>query len=117
MKYQIAPATNGQSLSGIFRINRTGSTDEISIDTTRIGSIAESESDGLLEYQFTPHLALNEFPWRSTYESVWLDILIHLANSSDLAIEFTIAVTNKVRESHKPLTADSLATAYSDELF
>lgn len=117
MKYQIAPATNGQSLSGIFRINRNEYTDEIFIGKTRIGSISERQTADVLDYQFTPDYTVNEFPFRSTYESVWLDVLIHLANSSDLAIEFTIAVTNKIRESHKPLTADSLATAYSDELF
>lgn len=98
MKYQIAPATNGQSLSGIFRIERRANCDEIFIAKTFVGYISEAEYFDELKYQFTPDFTINEFPWRSTYESVWLDVLIHLANSSDLSIDFAIAVSNKVRD-------------------
>ena len=84
-----------RTLLGVFSIEYWAEDlDEIRLGKHQIGYV-QAEED---VYSFYPHTDINKpYPARQSYEAVWQDIITHIANDLELAIEFTIKVQQKVK--------------------
>ena len=85
-----------RTLVGVFSLEYYDSDlDKICLGKLEIGFVQEEENC----FEFYPIDQIdNPYPARQSYAEVWQDILTHIANDIDLAIEFTIAVHNKLGE-------------------
>lgn len=85
---QLPPAIAGKSLVGIFKINRERTFDEIYLKTgIKLGYITTNEDN---QFIFNPIDSDTPDTPRESYEAVWFDILVMIANDQDLAIEFAV---------------------------
>ena len=85
-----------RTLVGVFSLEYYDSDlDKICLGKLEIGFVQEEENC----FEFYPIDQIdNPYPARQSYAEVWQDILTHIANDIELAIEFTIAVHNKLGE-------------------
>lgn len=91
-------ADKSRALTGILSIES-----HPDYDTIYLGSIEKGVLLGFIGYtnkmqfEFVPETAIeNGFPPRSGYLTCLADVFTYIANDLDLAIEFTIAVQNKL---------------------
>ena len=88
-----------RSLSGVVKIKNDPKSnyDTIQIGNKVVGFVMETHAgDG---YKFVPYDKVDDpYTDRSTYAEALLDSFTEIANSADLAIEFTIMVTRKVNK-------------------
>jgi hypothetical protein len=77
------------------------SLDQINLGDITLGFVQEDSagSSGDHVYEFYPANEVNKpYPAKKTYGEVWQDILIHIANDLDYAVEFTVRVSNKLED-------------------
>lgn len=84
-----------RTLLGVFSIEYwSEDLDEIRLGKHQIGFVQAEDN----VFTFYPHTDINNpYPDRESYEAVWQDIITHIANNLDLAIEFTIKVQQKTK--------------------
>lgn len=86
---------DNRTMIGVFSIEYfDDSLDQIMVGSKSIGFI--QEEDGV--FNLYPDSDINNpYPNRKSYEAVWQDVITHIANNLELAIEFTIKVQQKTK--------------------
>ena len=119
MKYDLQSTTlTPNNLLGICAIRRYESEDEIYLGTTLLGEIlempdTEAPFDGAKNLYVFKSIMGNVYPRRASYLECWFDILIEIANDSELAIEFAVLAQRKTAKSNDTVTP----LDKTDELF
>ena len=75
--------------------------DQINLGDITIGFVQSQTKEASEEvvYEFYPANDIGKpYPAKNTYGEVWQDILIHIANDLDYAVEFTVRVSRKLGE-------------------
>lgn len=99
---QLPPAIAGKSLVGVFKIKREHSFDEVYLSTgIRLGFITTNAEN---KFQFHPVDSETSDTPRESYEAVWFDILVMIANDKDLAIEFAVLAQKATLKNPKKAT-------------
>ena len=88
-----------RTLVGVFSLEYYDpDLDKICLGKLEIGFVQENGD----KFEFYPIDQIEKpYPARQSYAEVWQDILTHIANDLDLAIEFTIAVQNKLGKANE----------------
>lgn len=95
-----------RSLSGIVTIEATNKTyDTIKLGDIVVGFIGDSHDNE--HFKFTPHNEVSApYPLRNSYQEAMADMFTEIANDMDLAVEFTILVSRKCKDT-PPLDNDN----------
>lgn len=93
--------TEERALTGIITIDSNRDYDTIHLGSNEnilLGFI--NQNDGYFE--FVPESQIeNPYPKRSAYQGCFGDIMTHIANDLELAIEFTVLVYHKQNKEYK----------------